>query len=304
MGGRSFERANIMKRATTLEEQLAILRERGCVINDEAFSREVLLSVGYYRLSAYFSPFRAGNSSYSPGVEFSHVYKLYEFDRKLRSLIFAAVEELEVYLRATFTYCHVHEFGSVGYLNPENYNQKHNHTKFKAMVDELIRNNKQTAFVRHHIAHYDGEFPLWAMMELFTFGMLSRFFADMPTSLQKIIARIKMGCSVADVKSWLYCCTALRNICAHTGILYGRVFSSVPARIPYVGKSCENSLFAVLMALRALFPNAQKWNNEFMSAIMALFEEYSDAISFNYIGFPDNWPGLMQKPTKSQYAGV
>ena len=41
------------KRATTYEEQMAILRRHGVVISDEAKAREYLTDIGYYRLGFY-----------------------------------------------------------------------------------------------------------------------------------------------------------------------------------------------------------------------------------------------------------
>ena len=35
------------------DEQIALLRERGLIITDEAYARDVLKRMNYYRLSAY-----------------------------------------------------------------------------------------------------------------------------------------------------------------------------------------------------------------------------------------------------------
>ena len=45
------------KRATTHEEQIAILRRHGVEISDEAKAREYLADIGYYRLGFYLYPF-------------------------------------------------------------------------------------------------------------------------------------------------------------------------------------------------------------------------------------------------------
>ena len=46
-----------MKYATTLDEQVEKLKNRGLVINDEEKAKEVLLDIGYYRFGAYLFPF-------------------------------------------------------------------------------------------------------------------------------------------------------------------------------------------------------------------------------------------------------
>jgi abortive infection bacteriophage resistance protein len=284
-----------MKQSATYDEQIAKLREHGCEVTDEAFCKDVLAQISYYRLSAYFLPFRTSLGNYKPGTNFMKVYNLYEFDRKLRRLIFTAIEEVEIYLRAQLSYYHAHKYGADGYMNAANYNDKHDHTGFEERINELIAVNNNSALVIHHTKNYAGKLPLWAMMELFSFGMLSYFYGDLQKPDQKYIARSVFGTTNLNVKSWLYCCTVLRNICAHYGRLYFRHFSAVPAKLPGIDKKVENSLYAAVMALRALYPDKDKWNNEFLPTMTALFDEYIEVIELRHIGFPEDWEDIMRR---------
>lgn len=45
------------KPATTIDEQLGLLKTRGLAIQDEDKAREILLDIGYYRLGFYLFPF-------------------------------------------------------------------------------------------------------------------------------------------------------------------------------------------------------------------------------------------------------
>ena len=45
------------KKATNIDEQIALLRSRGMSIDDEGKSKEILLDIGYYRLGFYCFPF-------------------------------------------------------------------------------------------------------------------------------------------------------------------------------------------------------------------------------------------------------
>ena len=58
-----------IKKATTYEEQLEILRNRGAIIVDDAFCSQKLAEINYYRLTAYFLPFRQENGSYVEGTQ-------------------------------------------------------------------------------------------------------------------------------------------------------------------------------------------------------------------------------------------
>lgn len=45
-----------MKTATTIEEQIDRLKERGMSVSDDARASEILLDLGYYRLGFYWFP--------------------------------------------------------------------------------------------------------------------------------------------------------------------------------------------------------------------------------------------------------
>ena len=100
-----------LKKPTTYQEQLDILQRRNIVIDDPDRCAAVLESINYYRFTAYFLPFKLKDGTYQSGTRFQRVYRIYEFDRKLRGVLFSALEEVEVYLRVKFAYFHAHKYG-------------------------------------------------------------------------------------------------------------------------------------------------------------------------------------------------
>lgn len=284
-----------LKEPTTYEEQIVLLRHRGCIITDENKCREFLGQVRYYRISAYFLPFKNGDTDkYLPRVTFEKIMHIYDFDRRLRHLIFAAIEDIEIYLRSALSYYHAHKYGAEGYLNGNTFSSKHNEQKFKDKLIREIENNKNASFVNHHIKQYDGRFPLWVACELFSFGMLSYFYSDLKSQDAKILANELYHNIPKNIKSWLRCCTDLRNICAHYGRLYYRKFSAIPAAME-LSTEQQRSLFGAILALRALHPCSQKWNNEFLEGTQALLEQYEEDIVLKHIGFPDDWVERLRK---------
>ena len=106
-------------------------------------------------------------------------------------------------------------------------------------------------------------------VELFSFGMLSYFYADLVLADQKHFASEYYKTVPKNLKSWLRCAT--------------------PANIEEVEEKDERSLWAAFLAVRNLYPNPQKWNEEFLPSIKALFEKYSSAIQLKHISFPEDW---------------
>jgi abortive infection bacteriophage resistance protein len=141
-----------VKPALSYNEQLDILEKRGCVIHDREECIDVLSRLNYYRLTAYFLPFRNSQGYYKPGVSFERIYRIYEFDRKMRQLIFSAVEEIEVHIRSHIAYHHAHKYGPVGYLDERNFNGKHNGAAYEDHIKSAISNNRNVLFVKHHQA--------------------------------------------------------------------------------------------------------------------------------------------------------
>ena len=282
------------------EEQLEKLKKRGCIINDDKKCISILESVNYYRLSAYFLPFKLDNGNYEEGLSFERVFSIYEFDRKLHGILFNALEETEIFLRSKIAYFHAHEYGALGYMDETNFSIKYEckdgeckkiefHKNFIENFKREIENNKNILFVKHHIYKYGGEFPIWAASEMFTFGMLSKFFANMTCQDRENLSNDIYKTNPKFVGSWLRCCTDLRNICAHYGRLYFRIFSAAPSGIDNLEEKSKRKLFGAILSLKKLYPFKDKWDNETLKKLMSLVDEHKSDIDLEHIGFSYNW---------------
>lgn len=126
------------------KEQLEKLKKRGCIINDDKKCISILKSINYYRLSAYFLPFKLDNGNYEEGLSFERVFSIYEFDRKLHGILFNALEETEIFLRSKIAYFHAHKYGALGYMDKSNFSVKAElHENFKREIDK----NKNILFL-------------------------------------------------------------------------------------------------------------------------------------------------------------
>ena len=57
-----------VKQHRSYDEQINILLGKGCVIANTNDCKDILKNVGYYRLSAYFLPFKKEDGSYEDGL--------------------------------------------------------------------------------------------------------------------------------------------------------------------------------------------------------------------------------------------
>lgn len=107
-----FPAMRYSKRHLSFADQAALLVSRGMGAVQHELA-ESLEQAGYYRLSAYWFPFRsvhpvtgAREDFFQPGTAFSQVWNHYRFDRDLRLLFLDAIERIEVALRSQLAYLH------------------------------------------------------------------------------------------------------------------------------------------------------------------------------------------------------
>lgn len=278
-----------VKQPITYEQQVDALKQKGLVITDDRRCVEFLKQVNYYRFSAYLYPFRTGENRHIPNISFEQVQKVYEFDRKIRSLLLSVMEEIELFLRSRISYYHAHTYGPLGYLEASNYNKGHRHKQFLRLVDNVIDDNKEDNIVRHHMKKYEGKFPIWVVVEFFSIGMLSYFYIDLPMKDKKALAQQIYRTNPSYLDNWLLCLTELRNRCAHYSRLYDWDFSPLPILPANMDYTLSSKLFDQMIVLKLLYFEPADWDEKILPQITQLVDAYEPFIDLRHIGFPMDW---------------
>ncbi|MCL1866145.1 MAG: Abi family protein, partial [Oscillospiraceae bacterium] len=207
-------------------------------------------------------------------------------------LIFALIVPIELRLRTQIAYCHSHKYGALGYIDKSSFNKRHCHNNFINRIDKSISSNSNQLFVKHHMENYNGNFPLWVIIELLTLGEISFFYSDMKTADKKDIAK-QYHTSHNNLSSWLWCLTNLRNYCAHYSRLYYNVFSLQPATPTNFPYKLQKRIFDYILVLKFLCKSDEKWETSFVIPFEALIEKYREHIKLRHLGFPKNWLELL-----------
>jgi len=280
-----------VKNFKTLDQQIELLKDRGCIIEDEVLAKKVLSAVNYYRFSSYFLPFKQDDETYKTGTTFNKVYQNYIFDRKLRNLISYLIEGIEVALKTLIAYHHSSKYGSLGYFDPKNYNDRFDEEAFKENIDKYIRRNSKHPVIIHHNEKYDGKYPFWVMIEFYDFGDMSKLFSQLTTDLQKTVAK-DLNQNYATVASWLYCLTHLRNSCAHYSRLYNTKMIAIPRTPLNYPIKLNKMIFSYVLVLKELTLNFDDWT-DFRDKLKLLISEYGANIDISRLGFPSNWKSYL-----------
>jgi abortive infection bacteriophage resistance protein len=173
------------KPALSYEDQLNLLVSRKLTCSDRARALEWLKRIGYYRLSAYFIPFRTiGSDDFLAGTTLDSVVDLYKFDGNLRLLVMQAMDRIEVAVRGSITHHMAHTLGPFGYADANNFDPTYKHAE---LLRTIAREEKRSAelFVDHYRGKYTSEphLPIWMATELVSFGALSMMYANLRTKL-------------------------------------------------------------------------------------------------------------------------
>ncbi len=266
-----------LKAALSFSDQLAQLQQRGLHVADPDRALRWLQRISYYRLSAYFLPFKDGDN-FRQGTEFNDVAGLYIFDRKLRLLVLDAIERIEVALRTSITYEIGHAYGPFGHTESANFAPNLDHVKFMAELESEERRAKET-FATHFRSKYTSEphLPVWMATELLSFGAISMLYKSMAPAIKSRISA-EFGVSDRHVASWLHALSYIRNVCAHHKRLWNRelgIKPQLPTRSlawPHVVQSNERlyCLLVVLQHMLKVVSSHCRWRDR----LFTLFDEH------------------------------
>lgn len=281
-----------LKLPTTYEEQIIILKERKLIIPDEQSAINILQEINYYRLSAYFLSLKSGKN-FKENVTFNQIHGLYKFDMKLRNLLLELLETIEIKFRTHIAYLIAHKYGSLGYLQSENFNNERLHSEFMIEMRKGL-NRKNELFIKHHHEKYGGKIPIWVAMEVSSFGLLSKLYANMKSVDKKLIAKY-YNVPYVFIENWLSVLSYIRNVCAHFARLYNK---NLPRRVrldkeDLLKLNDNNKLLAAIFIMKKLFKSSPEWTT-FVTELEALIDEYKDIIEVERIGFQEDWECLLQ----------
>jgi abortive infection bacteriophage resistance protein len=243
------------KPALTFEQQLAQLEQRGMVVHDRPRALSALSRISYYRLSAYWYPYRTGDKSFAEGTTFESALEWYEFDRRLRLLVLDGIERVEVLARTRLTYELAHARSTFAHAEPEHFDPRFDHAEwYEALVKEIDRGNEK--FLEHYAQKYEGfpRVPIWMASEVMSFGSLSKMFKAMVTKDQAAVAKA-FGVHQTFATSWLHALSYVRNVCAHHGRLWNRELAikpAIPTLFPEWAPVKNNRTYAILCIIRHL----------------------------------------------------
>ncbi len=279
------------------DDQIALLKERGLHVSNHGIASDFLKHHNYYRLSAYRFPFQDSQDQFKIGTDFDDLCSLYRFDRGLRLLVGEACKCLEISVRARWAHILGEKHGELAYESPTVFRNAQLHTQQLASLDREIRRSHEAFIPHYQNTHNMPRPPIWAACEVMSFGLLSRFYANIKqASTRKKISKT-YGLSVSNLASLLLHASYLRNLCAHHSRIWNRSFTitvslptSQPSDIvvslntdPLAERKIYNSL-VLLAHITEVVTAAPDWKTRLKTHLLTL-----NRPDHSEMGFPTNW---------------
>lgn len=286
------------KKPADFDTQLEMLKQRGLIINDEDTALKFLTSVSYFRMTSYWRLFETDTTSHQfvSGTHIEDIISLYDFDKKLRTIIFTAIQDIEVALRTRIILFFSLRHGAFGFMDASKFL---NHSIYQTCLDNLQNELKRSReeFIQDHFTRYASPSmpPVWKTLEVVSFGNLSKLYANIKDTNAKKEVSKSMGLPKYDyMESWMRSLTVLRNSCAHHSRIWNRRFPTMPQlpnRLPLTWVDTSHirpmKLYAQLCTILYLEQSILS-NSNIKQQLLALFSDYPN-IRLRNMGFPHGW---------------
>ena len=216
-----------VKQFKTIDEQIAILRSKGLIINNEDLAKDLLLRENYFFITGYRHPFLKSpkDKTFIEGTTFEELYALFFFDRHFRNVIFQNLLIVENNIKSIMSYQISKKYGhrERDYLREENFATDYRRSRqVKDILQKMKRqvriNGRKHSATIHYLNTY-GYIPLWVLVKVLSFGLVSELFTILKDSDRIEISNgYKINADTLGI--YLSILSNYRNLCAHEDILY------------------------------------------------------------------------------------
>lgn len=286
------------KKVLSLDKQIAQLKGRGLVIDDDNTAKNYLKNISYFRLQGYWWEFQVDkeNHKFVEGTNFNDVINLYTFDRKLRLLLFDVLERIEIALRTKLVYYPSIELGHWWFEDKNNFFVEDFFDESIKEIEKELERTKEV-FIEKHYEKY-GEAhrpPAYKTLEIVSFGCLSKLYSNLNNNIgakDRIATEFDLP-NPNFLKSWLLSFNTIRNIIAHHSRLWNRQLHFPPKVLgkpnsdfvnsPENERSMYYSISCLLYVLNKVSPG-----HSLKQKIKNLLKE-NEFVDLEEMGFPEDW---------------
>jgi abortive infection bacteriophage resistance protein len=288
------------KLALTIDQQISLLKSRNMSFRSSEEAFHALGNISYYRLKGYWWEMQDDIEFHHFADEsyFEDAIDLYKFDKEFRLIIFGAIEQIEIALRAKLSYHFSLKYGPNWYLDPQHFDKPKEHASLLGRFYGDMSRSSDEFIIKHFHNHPAEHLESWKSLEIMTLGSLSKLYQNLKhqSNEKNLIAKEFGLINEKHLVSWLLAITVVRNIIAHHGRLWNRVIINKydwPAKtispiLNYVPDNFQRrKIFPLLSALLYL-NNHVNSTSTLQGELQILLAKYPEVPKYK-MGFPLSW---------------
>ena len=285
-----------MKQASTVEQQIETLKNRGIQIDmSEEKTKEILSDIGYFRLGFYCFPFETTypnlknrTHQYKQGTKFSDIVSLYYFDVDLRNILSKYINRIEVNFKTNIIYRVSNQYINCNtwFVSPIVMDKKFiDKFDYELYTDKF---KKKPIIKNHHRKYINDKYaPAWKTLEFFTFGAMFKIFQNLKDkSLQQKISLQYNVRNVNTFENYFRAIVELRNLCAHGSTLFDHKLA-YPLRNGIaltINDKNKNKIFSAIKILHYMLQKiSDNRAKDMETEINQLFDKHNDIIIINNV---------------------
>lgn len=206
---------------SSAKDFIEFLKERGLEITDDRKAASYAANIGYFRLMVYMFPFikePKDDFRFKEGTTFRQILRVYDFDKKLRLLLFNEIEKIEIAFRNAILY-------TMQAMTDDPYWMMNSQYVGEETFDYIKKeyNRSSEDFIVHFrkVLH-KPKVPAFTLAEILSFGTMTWIYKNLPYKYKKDVAR-KFYLNAPVLESWINIVVLTRNACCHHGRLWNKV---------------------------------------------------------------------------------
>lgn len=267
------------------------LREAGLEITDERKAASYAANIGYFRLMVYMFPFLEEPKSefrFKKGTTMRQILRVYDFDKKLRLLLFNEIEKIEIAFRNAILYTMEHMTGDSFWLTKREYVGDEG-------LDYVKReyNRSSEDFIVHFRKTLKApSAPAFPLAEILSFGTMTWIYKNLPYKYKKDVAR-KFHLHAPVLESWINIVVLMRNACCHHGRLWNKVNNIITLDQqgmwrPWISPDTDKRRVYYNICVIKYFLDIISPGNDFKEKLLRLLDMFPE-IDLRVMGFPPFW---------------